>query len=63
LARLFYGELFGPKAESIGLKPNLITNLEEVRKIVAFFTWGVMIAMASYTNGFPYTPGILGSNI
>jgi nitric oxide reductase subunit B len=59
----FYGELFGPKAESIGLKPNLITNQEEVRKIVAFFTWGVMIAMANYTNGFPYMPGILGPNI
>jgi nitric oxide reductase large subunit len=55
--------LFGPKAESIGLKPNLITNQEEVKKIVAFFTWGVMIAMANYTNGFPYMPGILGSNI
>jgi nitric oxide reductase subunit B len=63
LARLFYGELFGPKAESIGLKPNLIANLGEIRKIVAFFTWGVMIAMANYTNGFPYMPGILGSNI
>jgi nitric oxide reductase subunit B len=59
----FYGELFGPRAESIGLKPNLITNQEEVRKIVAFFTWGVMIAMANYTNGFPYMPGILGPNI
>jgi nitric oxide reductase subunit B len=55
--------LFGPKAESIGLRPNPITNLGEVRKIVAFFTWGVMIAMANYTNGFPYMPGMLGSNI
>jgi nitric oxide reductase subunit B len=59
----FYGELFGPRSESIGLRPNLITNQEEVRKIVAFFTWGVMIAMANYTNGFPYLPGILGPNI
>ena len=59
----FYGELFGPRSESIGLRPNLITNQGEVRKIVAFFTWGVMIAMANYTNGFPYLPGILGPNI
>jgi nitric oxide reductase subunit B len=59
----FYGELFGPRAESIGLKPNLITNQEEVGKIVAFFTWGLMIAMSNYTNGFPYMPGILGPNI
>ena len=48
----FYGELFGPRSESIGLRPNLITNHEEVRKIVAFFTWGFMIAMANYTKAF-----------
>ncbi|WP_333639099.1 nitric-oxide reductase large subunit [Pyrobaculum aerophilum] len=59
----FYKQLFGPKAEEIGLKPNLITDPEHVRKIVSFFTWGVMIAMANYTNGFPYMPGILTPNI
>ncbi|MFZ8841649.1 MAG: hypothetical protein ACO2PM_22550 [Pyrobaculum sp.] len=59
----FYGELFGPRSESTGLRPNLIKNLVEVRKIVAFFTWGVMIAMVNYTNGFPYMLGILGPNI
>ncbi len=59
----FYAELLGPRSESIGLKPDLITNREEVRKIVSFFTWGVMIALANYTNGFPYMPGILGPNV
>jgi nitric oxide reductase subunit B len=28
----FYGELFGPRSESIGLRPNLITNQVEVTK-------------------------------
>ncbi|MFN3803857.1 MAG: cbb3-type cytochrome c oxidase subunit I [Pyrobaculum sp.] len=55
----FYKEYFGPKAESVGLKPNLITDESHVRKIAAFFTWGVLISMANYTNGFPYMPGIL----
>ncbi len=59
----FYAELLGPRSESIGLKPDLITNREEVRKIVSFFTWGVMIALANYTNGFPYMPGILGPSV
>jgi len=59
----FYAELLGPKSEHIGLKPNLITNREEVRKVVSFFTWGVMIALANYTNGFPYMPGILDPNV
>ncbi|AET32196.1 nitric-oxide reductase large subunit [Pyrobaculum ferrireducens] len=59
----FYRQLFGPRAEEIGLKPNLITDPEHVRKIVSFFTWGVMAAMANYTNGFPYMPGILGPNV
>lgn len=59
----FYKQYLGPKAEEVGLRPNLITRDEDVRKIAAFFTWGVLIAMANYTNGFPYMPGILGPNI
>lgn len=54
----FYSDYFGPKAEEVGLKPNLITDQQQVRKIVAFFTWGVLISLANYTNGFPYLPGI-----
>ncbi|ABO09324.1 nitric-oxide reductase large subunit [Pyrobaculum calidifontis] len=59
----FYAQYFGPRAEEVGLRPNLITNRDEVRKIAAFFTWGVLVAMANYTNGFPYMPGILSPNI
>jgi len=55
----YFVELFGPKSESIGLKPNLIKDREEVRKIVSFFTWGAMTALAGYTNGFPYMPSLV----
>jgi len=55
----YFAELLGPRSEELGLRPNLITNREEVRKIVAFFTWGAMTALAGYTNGFPYMPGIV----
>jgi len=55
----YFAELLGSRSEELGLKPNLITDREEVRKIVAFFTWGAMISLAGYTNGFPYMPGIL----
>jgi len=55
----YFVELFGPKSESIGLKPNLIKDREEVRKIVSFFTWGAMTALAGYTNGFSYMPGLV----
>ena len=55
----YFAELLGPRSEELGLKPNLIMDRGEVRKIVAFFTWGAMIALAGYTNGFPYMPGIV----
>jgi nitric oxide reductase large subunit len=55
----YFAELLGSRSEELGLRPNLITNREEVRKIVAFFTWGAMTALAGYTNGFPYMPGIV----
>lgn len=57
----FYSNFFGSNANSIGLKPDLITNKTAIEKIVAFFTWGVLIAEAGYTNGFPFMPGITTS--
>ena len=59
----FYSRYFGEMSSEIGLRSNLITDPEEVRKIAAFFTWGAMIALAGYTNGFPYTPGLVEPNI
>ncbi len=55
----YFASVFGPRAAEFGLKPNLITDRGEVRKIVAFFTWGAMAGLAGYTNGFPYMPGIV----
>ncbi len=36
---------------------------DQVRKIVAYFMWTAMISMEGYTNGFPYTPGLVEQTI
>ncbi len=55
----YFSEIFGERAEEVGLKPNLITDRSEIEKIVAYFMWTAMIALEGYTNGFPYHPGVL----
>lgn len=55
----YFSKLFGENSEKVGLKPNLISDKGEVRKIVSYFTWSAMIAFAGYTNGFPYHPGYI----
>ena len=32
---------------------------EDMKKITAYFTWTALIAIKGYTNGFPYTPGLV----
>ncbi|QCE35788.1 nitric-oxide reductase large subunit [Acetobacteraceae bacterium] len=46
-----------------GLKPNLITDKTELRKLAAYFDWAAWASIAqrpgqthSYTNNFPYDP-------
>ncbi len=36
---------------------------EDVEKVVSYFTWTALIAMEGYTNGFPYTPGLVEQTI
>ncbi len=36
----------------------LLTD-EDIEKITAYFTWTALIAIEGYTNGFPYTPGLV----
>ncbi|WP_291998891.1 cbb3-type cytochrome c oxidase subunit I [Caldivirga sp.] len=57
----FYSWLLGPASEEFRLKPNLITNITDIRELAAYFTWSALIAMQGYTNGFPYMPGLLES--
>ncbi len=40
------------------LADNLLTR-DQVEKVVAYFTWTALIAVLGYTNGFPYTPGLI----
>ncbi|MEL9990599.1 MAG: cbb3-type cytochrome c oxidase subunit I [Thermoproteus sp.] len=55
----FYAEMLGPNSSEYRLKPDLITNRTIVKYLTAYFTWTALIALENYTNGFPYTPGIL----
>ena len=50
----FYKDEFGENR----LADGLLTD-EDVRKIVSYYTWTALIAMQGYTNGFPYTPGLV----
>lgn len=36
----------------------LVSN-DDIKKITAYFMWTGLIAMKGYTNGFPYTPGLV----
>ncbi len=52
--KAFFEDRFGENR----LADNLIGEAE-VEKIVAYFTWTSLIAVLGYTNGFPYTPGLI----
>ncbi len=41
---------------------NLLTD-EDIRKVTAYFMWTGLIAIEGYTNGFPYTPGLVEQTI
>ncbi|MGC9119728.1 MAG: nitric-oxide reductase large subunit, partial [Thermoproteus sp.] len=55
----YYLQMLGPDSAEYRLKPYLITNKTIVRYLTAYFTWTALIALENYTNGFPYTPGLL----
>jgi nitric oxide reductase subunit B len=58
----FYHKLFTGELGETRLAELPLTR-EETDKIAAFFTWGAMIAMKGYTNGFPYTPGLVEPSV
>jgi len=58
-------EFFAGSAASRGLPAKAISNPEELRQLVAFFSWAAWACAAkvpdkdySYTNNFPYEPAI-----
>src|ERR1017187_1380822 len=56
----YYAGFFGTSTTKFGLRPNAITNPEEIRKLTAFFSWTAWAASTlrpgknySYTNNWP----------
>ena len=51
--KFFHGDLGETRLAKLALSD------QDIEKITAFFTWGALIAIKGYTNGFPYTPGLV----
>lgn len=61
--RSYYGEFFGEAKSEHGLRPNAITDPEQIRQLTAFFAWSAWASSAkrpglaySYTNNWPPEP-------
>ncbi|MGH8461150.1 MAG: nitric-oxide reductase large subunit, partial [Stenotrophobium sp.] len=61
----YWQNYFQDSSRNGGLKPNLITDSEELRQFTAFVTWAAWASVAdrpgekySYTNNFPYDPDV-----
>lgn len=59
----YYGEFFGEAKSKYGLRPNAITDPEQIRQLTAFFAWSAWASTArrpgltySYTNNWPPEP-------
>lgn len=59
----YYAEFFGEAKSKYGLRPNAITNPEQIRQLTAFFAWTAWASSAtrpglaySYTNNWPPEP-------
>jgi len=61
----YWTDYFEHPASNGGLKPDLISNPEELRQFTAFVTWAAWASVVnrpgenySYTNNFPYDPSV-----
>ncbi|HKW17191.1 MAG TPA: cbb3-type cytochrome c oxidase subunit I [Terriglobales bacterium] len=61
--RSYYAEYFGESKSKYGLRPNAITDPEQIRQLTAFFAWSAWASSArrpglvySYTNNWPPEP-------
>jgi nitric oxide reductase subunit B len=61
----FWTDYFHEPARNGGLKPDLITDPQELRELTAFILWAAWVSVAnrpgadfSYTNNFPYDPDV-----
>jgi len=58
-----YADLFGTPTTQYGLRPNAITDSDQIRQLTAYFCWSAWVASAlrpghdySYTNNWPPEP-------
>ena len=61
--RAYYASFFGNPTSKFGLRPNAISEPEQIRKLTAFFSWSAWAASTarpghsySYTNNWPPEP-------
>ena len=61
----YYGQFFGEDSTKYGLKPNLITDPQQIHQLTAFFAWTAWASAAerpgfdySYTNNWPMEPRV-----
>jgi nitric oxide reductase subunit B len=61
--KLYYADYFGTPTTKFGLRPNAITDPEQIRQLTAFFSWSAWTASTlrpnlnySYTNNWPPEP-------
>ncbi|CAH9019561.1 nitric-oxide reductase large subunit [Candidatus Nitrosacidococcus sp. I8] len=61
----FWADYFRDPKDNGGLKPNLITDHEELRQFTSFIYWSAWASVTnrpgksfSYTNNFPYDPSV-----
>lgn len=59
----YYGEFFGTPSTKFGLRPQAITDQEQIRQLTAFFSWSAWASAAlrpglayTYTNNWPPEP-------
>jgi nitric oxide reductase subunit B len=58
----YYQNYLGKNSEQNRLIPDYITNKTVVTDLTAFFTWTALISLLGYTNGYPFTNGVLHPN-
>lgn len=61
--KTYYADFFGETKSKYGLRPNAITDPEQIRQLTAFFAWSAWASSArrpglaySYTNNWPPEP-------
>ncbi|MCE4620637.1 MAG: nitric-oxide reductase large subunit [Desulfurococcales archaeon] len=55
----YYYNLWMDKYTNDRLALDKLLTKDDIREITAYFMWTALIAVKGYTNGFPYTPGLV----